>query len=130
MPMPRTRAYVFESPRLDRLHTGLMLAVAQASLGQPIWVYLTKRACWLWHKTGPSAWRAIDASPETETRYQDMGVATLMELLDALEPLGARVSVCPTGLHLCGLSETDLRDGAELAGMAELMQDASEMVVI
>lgn len=96
----------------SRLHAALSVAAAWAALGRPGRIFLQAEAARLL--------RRLDEPGPGE------GQPSLGEMLGESMALGVTVTVCQSGLALCGLSAEHLPDGVETGGLVGFLAEAGD----
>jgi predicted peroxiredoxin len=108
----------------ERAHYALMTAAAAAAIGRRVTLFATNAGCRL----------LLDPTPlredPREAALHAAGVATLAELLEAVDALGVRRIACEAGLRVEGLSGAALAPGVEVAGLVTFLAAAGEGPVV
>jgi predicted peroxiredoxin len=96
----------------ERFRSALEVAATNAALDRPTFMFLQGSAAALMDLGSLSA-----AGPQ----HASAGLPTLPEMLTEAIALGARISVCQSGLALAGMEARDLPESVEIAGLVEML---------
>lgn len=108
----------------ERAHYALMVAAAAAAIGRAVTLFATNSGCALFLDPTPLAGDAREAVLAAR------GVASLAELLAAVESLGVRRIACEAGLRAAALSGQPLAPGVEVAGLVTFLAAVGEGQVV
>ena len=120
---PRLSLIIF-SNLYDRIHYALMMASAAAATAQPVTIFFTMNALKTLKKPtseGKPGWNSLDNNEQGKTpitkdlEYNEMGIATIEELLGACSEFGVNFYICQAGMKALGLKKTCLRSDLEIA---------------
>lgn len=119
---PESLALIVISGQFERVHYALVLAAAQAAIGNSCTVFFSLHACRALTRhpedTAPG-WATMmgedgGTALEIDTAFRQRGVASFEELLQSAVDLGVRFMVCEMGLRALDIETTDLRDDVPL----------------
>jgi peroxiredoxin family protein len=131
---PQRLSFVVYSESVDKIHYAFAMASAAAAVNIPACLFFTMGAIHaLVDADGQPGWADMTASDGRTGRlldddYQDQGVATFDELIEACAALGVRIMVCEMGLRAVNLTRENLRDDLEIAegGLVTFYSDAGD----
>ena len=104
---------VVATAEAERLRGALVMAAAQAALGGGAAVFLQQDAVGLL--------RAPMTAPQDEA-HRAAGLPSLAMLVEDAAALGVALTVCQSGLALCGLAAPDLPPGVGIGGPIGFLQ--------
>ena len=135
-PGPDRLSIVVQSGAFDRVHYALVLAASALAINIPVTLFFTMWGCRALLRPGADGqpgWAAMSVSEPgitpaaLDAGFQERGVGTFEELLQACIELGARFIVCESGLLGAGLDAAGLREDVpiEIAGAVTFLRDVS-----
>ena len=134
---PDKLSIVVYDHHFDKVHYALVTASAAVAIGKAVTLFFTMGACQALmtaDASRPHGWATMALSDgpgdgqERNQFYQENGVATFEELIEACSTLGVTFMVCEMGLRAKKLEGSGLRKdlGIEISGMVTFLNDASK----
>lgn len=108
---------IVTTPDAERLRGALMLASAQAALGNAAAIFLQLDAVELV--------REPMAAPNDEA-HSNAGLPTLAQLLEEAIMLGVEISACQSGMAVQGMTVADLPFGMSVTGPVAFLQATAD----
>lgn len=116
LPIVRGLTIILAAPDGERMRAALTLAAANAALGARSRLFLQDEAVHLLER--PSAPR--------DAAHEAAGLPTIAALFDDAISLGVEIVACQSGLHLAGLTASDLDPRLSYAGPVSILQTLDE----
>jgi len=134
---PDQLSIIVHSGFFDEIHYALVMASAARAVGRKVTLFFTMKGCLALTKPGPDnvpGWAQLPLGTGTETalereaRFQQSGLGTFAELLEACQQLGVKFMVCELGLAAENLTADDLADDITIitGGVVTFINDASK----